>query len=251
MYHLIQGNNVADFILLVFRFSNPFFYSLLYNRTAEAFVRYINPLLTDKRVIQCTPTDWVKRLTSNMIQKSDTGRKDITKDIAIFTSRSDRIYCEQLHLHPIRISVTFTQEWNVLDTVYGSPAILQYIKMMPSLANAQLTFTSFVVGHVFEAPEMLRRIITAHFSSQMTKHLFSIIGSLAILNGPADFLANVGTGVRDFFYEPINGLVHGPERFIEGLENGSISLARGVFLGVVRGAANVTGREHFFVYVIL
>jgi len=46
--------------------------------------------------------------------------------------------------------------------------------------------------------------------------------------------------VRDFFYEPINGLVHGPEQFIEGLEVGTQSLARGVFVGVVRGAANVT-----------
>ena len=50
-----------------------------------------------------------------------------------------------------------------------------------------------------------------------------------------------GTGVRDFFYEPINGLVHGPAEFFEGLENGSLSLVRGVFVGVVRGAANVTG----------
>jgi hypothetical protein len=71
--------------------------------------------------------------------------------------------------------------------------------------------------------------------------MFSLIGSLAILTGPADFLANIGTGVRDFFYEPINGLVHGPAQFIEGLETGSLSLVRGVFVGVVRGAANVTG----------
>jgi hypothetical protein len=43
-----------------------------------------------------------------------------------------------------------------------------------------------------------------------------------------------------FFYEPINGLVHGPAQFVEGLEAGTQSLARGVFVGVVRGAANVT-----------
>lgn len=50
----------------------------------------------------------------------------------------------------------------------------------------------------------------------------------------------MGTGVRDFFYEPIQGAVHGPRQFIEGLEAGTQSLARGVFVGVVRGAANVT-----------
>jgi Vacuolar-sorting-associated 13 protein C-terminal len=45
---------------------------------------------------------------------------------------------------------------------------------------------------------------------------------------------------RDFFYEPAAGLVHGPKQFLEGLETGTQSLARGVFVGVVRGAANVT-----------
>lgn len=100
-------------------------------------------------------------------------------------------------------------------------------------------FTSFVVGHVFESPRTLFRIISTHYSSQLTKQVFGILGSLAILGAPADFISNVGTGVRDFFYEPIQGAVHGPRQFIEGLEAGTQSLARGVFVGVVRGAANV------------
>jgi len=108
-----------------------------------------------------------------------------------------------------------------------------------SIANAPLTFTSFVVAHVFEAPQALLRVIGVHYSSQLTKQIFGILGSLAILGAPADFITNVGTGVRDFFYEPINGAVHGPRQFIEGLEAGTQSLARGVFVGVVRGAANV------------
>lgn len=111
---------------------------------------------------------------------------------------------------------------------------------MASIANAPLKFTSFVVGHVFESPQALARIVGTHYSSQLTKQIFGILGSLAILGAPADFISNVGTGVRDFFYEPINGLVHGPAQFVEGLEAGTQSLARGVFVGVVRGAANVT-----------
>jgi len=118
--------------------------------------------------------------------------------------------------------------------------VFQFIRGMASIANAPLTFTSFVVGHVFEAPQALIRVIVTHYSSQLTKMIFGIVGSLAILGAPADFISNVGTGVRDFFYEPIQGAVHGPRQFIEGLEAGTQSLARGVFVGVVRGAANVT-----------
>lgn len=112
--------------------------------------------------------------------------------------------------------------------------------LQASIANAPLVFTSFVVGHVFEAPQTLFRIVVTHYSSQLTKQVFGILGSLAILGAPADFISNVGSGVRDFFYEPIQGAVHGPRQFIEGLEAGTQSLARGVFVGFVRGAANVT-----------
>ena len=162
--------------------------------------------------------------------------QDVTK---IMTSR--RIYIEQLHLHPLRLSFTFTQDWDSKTMNPKKKSImLQYVRKIPSLSNAELLFTSFVVSHAFESAETLLKIIGTHYVSQFTQHFFSIIGSLAIFNGPADFLANVGTGVRDFFYEPINGLVHGPDKFVEGLETGSISLARGIFVGVVRGAANVT-----------
>jgi hypothetical protein len=112
--------------------------------------------------------------------------------------------------------------------------------LQASIADAPLVFTSFVVGHVFEAPQALIRVIVTHYSSQLTKQIFGIVGSLAILGAPADFISNVGTGVRDFFYEPIQGAVHGPRQFIEGLEAGTQSLARGLFVGVVRGTATVT-----------
>ena len=64
-----------------------------------------------------------------------------------------------------------------------------------SIANAPLTFTSFVVSHVFEAPQALGRVVATHYSSQLTKQIFGILGSLAILGAPADFITNVGTGV--------------------------------------------------------
>jgi Vacuolar-sorting-associated 13 protein C-terminal len=49
------------------------------------------------------------------------------------------------------------------------------------------------VGHVFESPQALFRVISTHYSSQLTKQVFGILGSLAIFGAPADFISNVGT----------------------------------------------------------
>lgn len=186
--------------------------------------------------------DFVSDLTLGMAMKYARPDRRAPRDIEqmVQTANSGRIYFEQLHLHPVRIALTFTQEWLGLDQGIESLMVFQFIRGMASIADAPLTFTSFVVGHVFESPQTLLRVIATHYSSQLTKQIFAILGSLAILGAPADFISNVGTGVRDFFYEPIQGAVHGPRQFIEGLEAGTQSLARGVFVGVVRGAANVT-----------
>ncbi|KAG7363354.1 vacuolar-sorting-associated protein 13 C-terminal domain containing protein [Nitzschia inconspicua] len=209
--------------------------------TAETVARFIEPLLANRAESPAEAPDFVAELTRSMTQKCSASDRSAPADISqsIYSSNSGRIYFEQLHLHPIRISLTFTQEWMELNQGNENVMVFQFIRGMASIAEAPLTFTSFVVSHVFESPQTLLRVIGTHYSSQLTKQIFAILGSLAILGAPADFISNVGTGVRDFFYEPIQGAVHGPRQFIEGLEAGTQSLARGVFVGVVRGAANV------------
>lgn len=187
--------------------------------------------------MNCSDT---KKWIHNFTQQTSDEYRAAGLSFSDYAINTDRLYIEELHIHPTRITLTFAQDYSSHNTLKG-PQLLQYLRLVPSITDASLILTSFVVSRAFESPSILKDIIRTHYKSQVTQHFFSLIGSLAILTGPADFLQNIGTGVRDFFYEPINGLVHGPAEFIEGLENGSISLVRGVFVGVVRGAANVTG----------
>ena len=66
-------------------------------------------------------------------------------------ANSGRIYFEQLHLHPVRIALTFSQEWTELNAGTETIMIFQFIRGMASIADAPLTFTSFVVAHVSKA----------------------------------------------------------------------------------------------------
>jgi len=211
-------------------------------RTVECIATFMQPLGRSRFIKYEDPNEWIQKTTVDMAKFFRGSDQRATREIeaVVQTANSGRIYFEQLHLHPVRLSLTFTQEWMEWTAGADGLMIFQFIRGMASIANAPLKFTSFVVGHAFESPQALLRIITTHYSSQLTKQIFGIIGSLAILGAPADFISNVGTGVRDFFYEPINGMMHSPAHFIEGLEIGTQSLARGVFVGVVRGAANVT-----------
>lgn len=208
-------------------------------KTAERIARFLHPLRKARDEEQ-SDENCISSLTSKM--KTSHSRPNKLRDIEkiVHTSNSGRIYLEKLHLHPIRLSLTFTQEGLEWNPATEGLVVFQLIRGMASIADAPLLFTSFVVNHAFESPQTLFGIISAHYSTQLSSQILSILGSLVILKAPADILSNVGAGVRDFFYEPINGLVHGPAEFLQGLESGTSSLARGVFTGLVRGTASVT-----------
>ncbi|KAL7532237.1 hypothetical protein ACHAXR_009063 [Thalassiosira sp. AJA248-18] len=210
-------------------------------RTAERIAYFLHPLRR-AREEEKSDNNWITSLILKMNTRSSRRNKqlrDIEKNV--HTANSGRLYLEKLHLHPVRLSLTFTQEELELSPVTEGLVIFQIIRGMPaSIADAPLIFTSFVVNNTFESPQTLLGIISAHYSSQLSSQILTILGSLVILKTPADILSNIGSGVRDFFYEPLSGIVQGPTEFLEGLESGTSSLARGVFTGLVRGTASVT-----------
>eukprot|EP00804_Cyclotella_cryptica_P006412 CCRYP_014275-RB/>CCRYP_014275-RB protein AED:0.05 eAED:0.05 QI:2525/1/1/1/0.91/0.84/13/302/2635 len=210
-------------------------------RTAEILANFLHPFRKAREQdinIEAWMSTLTLKMSSNYSKRSRRAPRDIEK--MIHSANSGRLYVEHLHLHPIRISLTFTQEWLEWNPATEGLIIFQLIRGMASIADAPLTFTSFLVGNAFESPQSFLGIIQAHYSSQLTNQILTILGSLAILKAPVEFVSNVGSGVIRFFYEPINALVHSPEHFFESLESGTHHLARGVFTGFVRGAANLT-----------
>ena len=185
---------------------------------------------------QVDPEEFLADITSSALRDASSNFGDEESLKAI----SDRIYIEKMILHPIRVSLTFSQHGFDDSTSTDGLFFIEFFRSLASITAAPLTFTSFVVGHAFESPHALARILTAHYTSQLFQQVFAVLGSLEILTVPADLLGNVGTGVISFFYEPLQGLVQGPSQFIEGLETGTQSLVRGVFVGVVKSAASVT-----------
>lgn len=210
-------------------------------RTAETISRLLHPFHRSRE--DNINEDWIAALTTKLSARYSRVRVKASHEIEkmAYTANTGRIYLEHLHIHPVRFFLTYTQqEVQGVDPVAEDFIAIQFIRDMASITNAPIIFTSFIVSNAFESSQSLVGIIGTHYSSQLSNQMFSILGSLTILKVPADFLSNVGSGVKDFFYEPIQGLVHGPEEFLTGLEAGTFSLARGVVVAFVRGAADVT-----------
>ena len=215
-------------------------------KTAETLVTFLLPFL-EARKDDINIDLWLTTLTSEMSSKYSLGRRRAPRDVKkmIHNANLGRVYIEILHLHPLKLSLTFKQEWLDSNSA-GTEGLIMFelIRGMASIADAPITFTSFLVGNIFESVSTLRGVILAHYSSQLTRQVLPLLFNMVILKAPLEFLSNVGSGVIRFFYEPVNALVHSPETFVQGLEVGTHHLARGVFTGFVKGAANITGKSH-------
>ena len=76
--------------------------------------------------------------------------------------------------------------------------------------------------------------------------MYRLIGSLELLGNPASFFSDVAGGVKQFYYEPRNGLVKSPAAFAHGIFSGTTGLASGVVGGtgnLLGGAANAAVAE--------
>jgi hypothetical protein len=67
-----------------------------------------------------------------------------------------------------------------------------------------------------------------------------LLGSAEFLGNPISIMSNIGTGVKDFFYEPIAGIVHGPKEFGKGITKGSKSLAKKSVYSLFSGGSKLT-----------
>lgn len=63
-----------------------------------------------------------------------------------------------------------------------------------------------------------------------------ILGSADFLGNPVGLFTNFATGIEDFFYEPVKGLVKSPADFATGLAKGAKSLVKNSVYGTFNTA---------------
>lgn len=108
-------------------------YSKQAKRTAETIANFIRPLtVASEEQLEMNLAAWVSTLTRRMDDKfAKPGQRKI-RDLDLFdqVANSGRLYVEQLHLHPVRLGLTFTQEWMDLSVSSDTFLLFQFIRGM-------------------------------------------------------------------------------------------------------------------------
>ncbi|KAJ0410935.1 hypothetical protein ATCC90586_004288 [Pythium insidiosum] len=121
---------------------------------------------------------------------------------------------------------------------WAIPSLAMHI---PDLDNAPVRLSALMIEHAFGTSGDLSRRVTKYYTRQLWKQLHKILGSFDFLGNPVGFLDHIGTGVRDFVYEPLEGLKVGGKGFSKGLAKGTASLVSNTLDGTFDAASKISG----------
>jgi hypothetical protein len=88
-----------------------------------------------------------------------------------------------------------------------------------SVTNVEgLTFllNALSIEHLYTTRAELLNLITHHYMVQLLKQAYRILGTFDVIGSPLTLFSTLGTGVYDFFYEPVRSLVTRPQNFVRG-----------------------------------
>ena len=131
------------------------------------------------------------------------------------SAQADRVYIENLVIHPIKVTLSFQQtsvprkqdlgagyadsSLSLAETVV---AALSYIPAFVSVDRVALKLNSFIVADCMESSRALASRVLAQSWKDLRYQLANLAGALAVLGRPVGLARNIGGGVQAFFYEP-------------------------------------------------
>ncbi|KAL6309957.1 vacuolar protein sorting-associated protein 13 [Sparassis latifolia] len=148
------------------------------------------------------------------------------------------LYFEVLELQPIRLSISFmrTERVNGDEKVsIRNPFAVVVNAITMALGNvndAPLEMNALAIKDMrLTYPDLHGRIMH-HYSQEVLRQLYRILGSADFIGNPVGLFTNVSSGVADIFYEPFNGVVmHGNSELGIGIAKGAASFVKKTVFG--------------------
>lgn len=171
--------------------------------------------------------------------------------ISEYSYCSSALYAEHFTLQPFLLTITFALDpaRPIASSVIPDVPILIPVQsvvdmignMLGNIDSAQVRLSAFLAKDLLMGKAELFARLSSHYVRQLLRKFYKVVGSAALLGNPVGLFESVGSGVKAFFYEPIQGLSKGPEEFFDGLGRGAKTFLLNTTYGIANSASKITG----------
>ncbi|ETV75481.1 hypothetical protein, variant 1 [Aphanomyces astaci] len=176
------------------------------------------------------------------------------------TFPTSSVYIACLEVRPFKCNITFrkstTYALNTSSTSSSSSSLAMpnlkskflhsflaaVLNIANTIENAPLEFNALRLDHEITDLHHLQDLVFQHYSTNILRQLYKLIGSMNFMGNPVGLAANVAGGVRDFVVQPYAGLTSGGGTgFVRGLTKGTASLLGHTTFGLFDTTSRMTG----------
>lgn len=146
---------------------------------------------------------------------------------SVHAVQGQRDYVDYLHLSPLKIHLSFSMYAGGSapappeGAFSGVKLLIQSFGVtLTDIQGAVLKLDYFERKNDFLTISQVTGDITSHYTKAALKQIYVVILGLDVIGNPFGLVMGITTGVGDFFYEPLQGAIQGPEEFVAGLAQG-------------------------------
>jgi len=163
--------------------------------------------------------------------------------------RDEKVYVHWLNIQPLRVLVSCRSVAGVnaieaftREAPAGSLSLLVPVaSLLANVDRVPVRLKTLALDNAFTSKQRLLNSIASSYKEQVLSQLYKALLSLDVLGNPRGLFRKLGTGVQDFFFEPMEGIFKGPEEFKQGVAKGTSSFQDNVLGGVGESLHKLSG----------
>ena len=239
--------------------SNITKYKMFHVLLQECFLQVIYTFKVSYLLFTKVEVDFVAKVLQAFAENSKRGKKRKTESFRLFMEDLDYAtnpvsaekivassisFFEHMHLSPIRMHFRFSLQYGAEENILEDLNLLHKLQNLGvgqvAKGDVSLQLSFFQTEYEYFSDNIIRERILAHYRFQIIQQLYKFLLGIELLGNPAKVAVDMFSGVKDFFYEPYQGITQSGEAFIEGIGSGTSKLFSGVVGGVTGGFSRLT-----------
>ena len=198
---------------------------------SDIFVIRKDPLYSDRSDISDITFDLIK----GQIMKTPDWK---TMEIL---SSNKQVYIKSYRSSPLYMKISFYSMMKIESDTSFNSVIKRFGLTFNTIEGAPIKINALELNDVVGTSNDIFYILHQRYTIMLRRNIFSVLGASNLIGNPIQIANSFGSGVKDFFYKPIEGFVVGPIEGGKGVLKGTGSLFKHSVQGTFGSAFSIFG----------
>ena len=158
-------------------------------------------------------------------------------------SDENNIFLCHLETSPIDILFSFISENKdklFSELLMNNPILRKFTTLVSNIEQTNLTLNKDIRYNIHGKKEIIMSSIIDTYKQYLILNLMKLGANIEILGTPLNLVKSLGTGVKDFFQKPYQGMLKGPLDGAKGVFSGTKSLVKNTVGGTLNTVSKIT-----------